>query len=285
MPDGGLPWDCIDSGVSSAYLRREYENSACFRTTEPCAEKCPHPCGICPGRGKIAENGNSGEDIPGPERIKQTAAEAPQRAGILAAQKNPADPETHRIIFSFTKEGSAVWLPHLSLIEVFSMTMLRAGIPALFTRGFNPLVKLDFASPLSIGITAEGEIAALDLERDFSAEEFTACVNRRFPSGMAVTKAVKLTIASGTKKHSAAALLWGYEYRSAGAAAKGAGAVDIVEAAREKEYRQGRLDAGESLSDLCRKAVLAKRPAAAVKTFQPETGLSYFAVYRELYER
>ncbi|MDR2052865.1 MAG: TIGR03936 family radical SAM-associated protein [Treponema sp.] len=279
-PCGGLPWDCVDSGVLPAYLRREYENSACSRPTEPCAEKCPHPCGICPGRGRIAENGNSGEGVSDPARAGQT--EAPREGGIFAAQKNPADPETHRIIFSFTKGGSAVWLPHLSIIEVFSMTMLRAGIPVLFTRGFNPLVKLDFASPLSIGITAEGEIATLDLECDFSAEEFTARVNRRLPAGMAVTNAVKVTIASGTKKHSAAALLWGCGYRPRGVNAEGAVSMDIVEAAREKEYRQRRIDAGESLSGLCRLTVLAKRPSAA-KTVRPETGVSYFTVYRELY--
>ena len=310
-PDRGLPWDCVDSGVSPAYLRREYENSACSRPTEPCAEKCPHPCGICPNRGRIAENGNSGEGASDPARAEQTeAAKAPRKAGILIAGKKPADPETRRIIFSFTKEGSAVWLPHLSIIEVFSMTMLRAGIPALFTQGFNPLVKLDFASPLSIGITAEGEIGTLDLERDFSAEEFRDCVNRRLPSGMAVTKAMKVSIASGTKKHSAAALLWGYVYsrlggctaENAGAEVSGTdadgtdadgtdadgtdadGATDIVEAAREKEYRQRRIDAGESLSDLCRKTVLARCPAAAAMV-RAETGLSYFTVYRELYGR
>jgi radical SAM-linked protein len=154
--------------------------------------------------------------------------------------------------------------------------MRRAGIPVLYTQGFNPLVKLDFASPLSVGIAAEGEIATADLEADISAEEFISRVNRRLPSGMAVAGAMKVTIAPGTKKYSAASLLWGYEYRPCGAPE---GGTDTVTAAREKEYRQRRLDAGESLPDLRRKAVLAKRPAAADT---PE-GLSYFAVYGELY--
>jgi hypothetical protein len=60
--------------------------------------------------------------------------------------------------------------------------------------------------------------------------------------------------------------------------------MDLVEAAHEKEYRQRRIDAGESLSGLCRRIVLAKRPAAA-GTAREETGLSYFTVYRELYGR
>ncbi|MDR1128315.1 MAG: TIGR03936 family radical SAM-associated protein [Treponema sp.] len=267
------PWGCVDSGVLPAYLRREYENSLVSRPAEPCAEKCTHPCGICPGRGRIAENAGPGGDIPVPAGIGEAGTERPRQN---SAAENPSGPETRRIIFSFTKEGSAVWLPHLSLIEVFSMTMCRAGIPVLFTQGFNPLAKIDFASPLSIGIAAEGEIATADLESGIGAEEFIRRVNRRLPSGIAVIDAMNVSIAFGTKKHSAASLLWGYEYRSARAA--GNGGADRVEAAREKEYRQKRLDAGESLSDLCRKAVLAKRPAAA----GPE-GLSYFAVYREIY--
>ncbi|MDR0452580.1 MAG: TIGR03936 family radical SAM-associated protein, partial [Treponema sp.] len=279
------PWGCIDSGVLPGYLCREYENSLCARATEPCAEKCAHPCGICPGRGRIAENLGTGENIPRPAYVEKTeAGPLRQNNGAIAppgktgehtaGRGNPADPETCRIVFSFSKEGSAVWLPHLSLIEVFSMTMCRAGIPVLFTQGFNPLAKLDFASPLSVGIAAEGEIATADLEPGMGAEEFVRRVNPRLPSGITVTGAIKVSIAPGTKKHSAASLLWGYEYRSSSA-----GATDTVGAAREKEYRQRRLDAGEPLSLLCRKAVLARRPASTGS----EEGLSYFDVYREIY--
>ncbi|MDR1353425.1 MAG: TIGR03936 family radical SAM-associated protein [Treponema sp.] len=270
------PWGCVDSGVLPAYLRREYENSQGSRPAKPCAEKCTHPCGICPGRGRIAENAGSGGGIAGPASTGE-AGTGPLRQNSVPG--NPPGPETRRIIFSFTKEGSAVWLPHLSLIEVFSMTMCRAGIPVLFTQGFNPLAKIDFASPLSVGIAAEGEIATADLEFSIGADEFIRRVNRRLPSGIAVIDAVNVSIAFGAKKHSAASLLWGYEYRPGRAA--GDGAADRVEAAREKEYRQRRLDAGEPLSALRRKAVLAKRPVAAGAA-RPE-GLSYFAVYREIY--
>jgi radical SAM-linked protein len=271
--DGALPWDCVDSGVSNEYLRREYGNSACSRPTVPCAEKCPHPCGVCPGLGKVAANSNAGSGVP--------AAGANADAGHEnIPTKKEADPETRRMIFSFSKEGSAVWLPHLSLIEVFSMTMHRAGIPVLFTRGFNPLVKIDFAAPLSVGIMAQGEIASVDLDHDgggIDAEEFVSHVNRKLPSGITVARAVKVIIASGAKKHSAASLLWGFEYRLPAAATD---KTDLVEAAREKAYRQSRLDAGEPLSALCRKTVLAKRPSAP--TPRPE---SYFTVYSELYDQ
>jgi radical SAM-linked protein len=278
-PDGALPWDCVSSGVSEEYLRREYENSACSKATASCAEKCPHPCGVCPGLGRVVKNSNAGGVFPD----QSLGAENGNPGGVCPGRenipaKNEADPETRRIIFSFMKDGSAVWLPHLSLIEVFSMTFLRAGIPVLFTRGFNPLIKLDFASPLSVGIKAEGEIASVDIEYDdgggIDAWEFVHRVNRKLPSGIAVVKAMKVSIASGAKKHSAASLLWGYEYRPAATDA----ACDLVEAAHEKAYRQSRLDAGEPLSGLCRRAVLSKRPSAP--TPRPE---SYFTVYSELY--
>ncbi|MDR1411511.1 MAG: TIGR03936 family radical SAM-associated protein [Spirochaetaceae bacterium] len=284
------PWGCVDSGVLPGYLRREYENSLGSRPTEPCAGKCAHPCGICPGRGRIAENAGSGENIPGPPRAGKTETEMPQENGIPAPPgkspgyraggqaENSPGMETSRMIFSFTKEGSAVWLSHLSIIEVFSMTMCRAGIPMLFTQGFNPLAKIDFASPLSIGIAAEGEIATADLELRIDAEEFIRRVNRRLPSGISVARAMNVSIAFGTKKYSAASLLWGYEYRPG----RGGSGTDRVEAARENEYRQERMDAGESLSDLCRRTVLAKRPGTAGTAARTE-GLSYFDVYREIY--
>jgi uncharacterized protein (DUF2344 family) len=46
------------------------------------------------------------------------------------------------MLFSFTKKDSAVFVPHLGVIEVFSMALLRGGLEPVCPQGFNPHVKL-----------------------------------------------------------------------------------------------------------------------------------------------
>jgi radical SAM-linked protein len=272
--DVPLPWNSVNSGTDLRFLAEEAGRSSASRVTPPCAQSasqaCVHPCGVCPGRGKVIKNGAEFDypaepANPEPPLIKQNDAQDGNISG-----GNKRDPATYRLLFSFAKSGPAVWLPHLAVIEVFSMALQRAGIPVQFSEGFNPLPKLDFASPLSIGVFAEGEIATLDTDGFFDAHSFTERLNSQLPEGFRVREALNVYIPSGTKKHSAASLLWGFAYEAPGGA--------HVTAAEEKRYRQERLDAGESLFDLTRKSVLAKSRK------NPEEPASYFSVYRALYE-
>jgi len=182
-------------------------------------------------------------------------------------EQHPADPATVRVLFSFSKQGRGVFLSHLALIEVFSMAFIRAGIPVLYSQGFNPQPRLSFASPLSIGIAADAEIATVDLDLGsqdvFSAENFAKDLNPVLPEGIVVTEALKVVIPSGAKKQAVPALLWGYSYDDA-----------LVPAGEEKQYRQNQ---SRTAYGLRRKSVLAKNPQ------EPEKPESYFAVYKQFY--
>ncbi|MDR0759238.1 MAG: TIGR03936 family radical SAM-associated protein [Treponema sp.] len=277
--DDPLPWNSVSSGTGLHFLAEEAARSSASRATPPCAQSasqaCEHPCGVCPGWGKVIENGTELDPPPettNPELpfIKQGGAWDENVPG-----GNKRDPATYRVLFSFAKSGPAVWLPHLAVIEVFSMALQRADIPVQFSGGFNPLPKLDFASPVSIGVFAQGEIATLDTDGFFDALSFAECLNSQLPEGFKVNQAFNVYIPSGTKKHSAASLLWGFAYEPS--PDSGLREPALVPALEEKRYRQGRLDGGESLFDLKRKSVLAKSRE------NPKEPSSYFTVYRALY--
>jgi radical SAM superfamily enzyme YgiQ (UPF0313 family) len=264
-----LPWSIIDSGTGLRFLTEEARKSAGALATTPCAASCGHPCGICPGLARIAEN---------PADFSVTDDTALPGTGIRAAgaeEDRVPDPATYRIVFSFGKTGPAIWLPHLAVIEVFSMALQRAGIPVQFSRGFNPLPRLDFASPLSLGVFAEEEIATVDTEGFFDAAAFIETLNPKLSEGFKVNRALNLFIPSGAKKHSAASLLWGFAYAPSSPGAE----PDLVSAALEKQYRNGRLTGVGSLFGLIRKTVLARSPEV------PQKPASYFSVYESLYAK
>src|SRR5208283_338157 len=82
-----------------------------------------------------------------------------------------------RLLFTFSKSGAAVFISHLDLMTVFERALARAGYSARFTEGYNPKPRLEFANPLSLGLSSEEEVAAIDLDDFDSAEGYVARLN------------------------------------------------------------------------------------------------------------
>jgi radical SAM-linked protein len=267
-PEQPLPWDCIHSGTSRYFLKQEYEKSDRTELTSPCTNNCNNPCGNCNTTTNIVYNNIYHDNL------------LHNSSPAFVSNPRNQDPLTLRILFSFEKQDTAVFLSHLAMIEVFSMAFLRANIPILFTQGFNPNPKLDFASPVPLGIKAIGEIASIDLNLHegygFSGEDFVQRMNCRLPEGIIITEAIKVQIPPGGGKHSIPSLLWGAIYQSSD------GTDDFVPARGEKNYRAAlQTNSGGSNFNVTRKAVLAKDPGNIRD--EDHRYASYFTVYRSLY--
>ena len=262
-----LPWENIDSHITTEYLVREFEKSENSIGTSSCKEKCNN-CGVmseitpCPPK-KLDTHLN-----------KLVSSVNYKEKEVNDNSQHKTDPSIYRVLFGFSKEGSAVFHGHLSLIEIFSMSFRRAGISVMFTKGFNPLIKMEFASPLSLGITADCEIASVDFSEEISTESFVTDLNKNLPYGFTVKNAEIYLIKSGMKKHSLSSLLWGFAY------ATKEGGIDYVNQKEEKHYRQNRLNNGESLFSMKRSAVLSRNITDDDNTNQWS---SYFNTYRFLY--
>ncbi len=87
----------------------------------------------------------------------------------------PIDPpRTVRI--RFRKVGKLQYISHLDLQRTMQHCIKRSGIPAWYTKGFNPHYKLVFALPLSVGAESECELLDLRIDRDIADAE----ILRRF---------------------------------------------------------------------------------------------------------
>jgi hypothetical protein len=266
-----LPWQPIFSGVSASFLQNELEKSGRGELSPRCSENCISRCGLCGGDAGIVRNSDkiyidkisTGEKTP--ENGKMAGAVLPEI---------PAKPDVWRLLFSFTKEGSAVFHGHLSLIEIFSMAFTRSGIDVMYTQGFNPLAKMEIAAPLSTGISSGGEIAAADFDHEFSAVEFIDRMNKTMPEGIIITGAECYRIKFGGKKHSLSSLLWGFAYSG------GCGETVYVPAAEEKNYRK---QSGALTNySLRRVSVLAKNILSGAGE-KERPWASYFDTYSGLY--
>jgi len=253
-----LPWAAISSCVTDDYLCREFEKSANAERTPSCREKCGQ-CGVCGGSLKLSRESTN-------DFVNHQDQEV-NKKNILKS-----DPAVYRVLFSFTKTGSAVFHGHLSLIEIFSMSFRRACIPVKYTQGFNPLAKLEFASPLSTGVSAECEYAIADFDEPVRVDFFKTGLNSSLPEGITINNAEIFIIKPGEKKHSLTSLLWGFAYKSENG-------TDYVNQKNHRVYKSKRLENDcKTVFELTRSEVLARNIIDGAAEW-----ISYFDAYRHLY--
>jgi len=269
-----FPWERINSNVTLDYLRKELEKSNNAQLTPSCKEKCGL-CGVCGDKNQ--------QFIPRIMTDKKEIFFNSIKTSNLSLNKTvnhnilmvneKKDPDIYRVLFSFCKHQCAVFHGHLSLIEIFSMSLRRAGLNVLYTQGFNPLAKIEFASPLTTGISADNEIASADFSFNIDSCILFSELNKSLPKGINIVKAETFYIPSGIKKRSLSSLLWGFAYSSEKS-------VDYVNFENEKLYRKSRLENdSRSIFSLKRSYVLAKN----ITGEKTNEYASYFDVYRYIY--
>jgi hypothetical protein len=157
------------------------------------------------------------------------------------------------------------------------MAMTRTGLPFAFSGGFNPLPRLEIASPLSIGVEGRGEIGSVETVGHIETGEFIKKINRVLPSGIRLLEGLGVFVPPGHKKHAVSSLLWGFLYANKEGA-------DLVPREDEKNYRLLRTGEGDETGGasrfygLRRLKLLVKRPGT-----DGAEGFSFFDVFRELY--
>jgi radical SAM-linked protein len=81
---------------------------------------------------------------------------------------------------------------HLDLMRTMQRALRRSGLPVQYSRGFNPHIRLSFASPLSVGIVGEREIMDVTLESEYDGEAFAAALSRVMPKNLRVVSARRI---------------------------------------------------------------------------------------------
>ena len=171
-----LPWDDISLRVSSNYLRDEYDKSGKSEKTDPCHKDCDTPCGVCSKVLDVKYPDEFNFDLP--ESVKQ----------IERIYYSPD--QAVKAVFSFEKKDQAIFLGHLDTVHIFERALQCSGLPVKFSEGFNPKPKMEFAHPLSVGITGEAEILGVELNclPELKNEEILERINPHLPSGFRVNR-------------------------------------------------------------------------------------------------
>ena len=118
----------------------------------------------------------------------------------------------YRVIFLFHKENGGEFISHLSQVEMFNRAFLKSRLPVIYTTGFNPLPRLEFASTMSLGITSQAEIASTVLYENIFEEDFISSLNKHLPLSLQLKKAFIFPVTNQRRRESLSTGLWGNEY-------------------------------------------------------------------------
>ncbi len=192
--DEVLPWDMIDCGVSKEFLARERRKAAEAATTPSCKEKCS-ACGAnslvdkkycrwCPGHTE-EEAEYLGRGIK--RREKNVNIDNGKRnARGAGAAVNPSAKPVRTVKFRFSEGGALVYVSHLDIARAVTRGLIKSKLPIYYTEGFNPIPKLTFASPLSVGSGGENELAQFKLCEEVTDAEILERLRASMPDGIEV---------------------------------------------------------------------------------------------------
>jgi radical SAM-linked protein len=158
-------------------LEREYERAMERAYTPDCRNQGCQSCGLCDFK--------SIRPLVNPP--KEAAASTAPAVHKQERDKN-SQPTIFRYRADYSRLGDGRFIGHLELLNLVFRALQRAGLPVLFSQGFNPTPKVSFSPALPVGVESEIEFFEVDLAEPIRRPaEMLDELNRQLPSFMAIT--------------------------------------------------------------------------------------------------
>ncbi len=93
------------------------------------------------------------------------------------------------ILLKLNKGPEARFISHLDLMRALERAVRRADLPIAYSEGFNPHMKISFASALALGATSEGELVEVVVTGSFEPEALMNRLNEHLPLGIQISAA------------------------------------------------------------------------------------------------
>lgn len=109
-------------------------------------------------------------------------------------------PVAQRLRITFGKSGALKYTSSLDVAKIWERVLRRAGLPILYTQGFNTRPRLQLAMPLPLGITSECEIVDIALREkiDLQTAELAESLLQVAPAGLSIHRIQDIDLREST---------------------------------------------------------------------------------------
>jgi len=173
-PEDPLPWDHLHCGVDRSFLVEEWQRALQRDYTPDCRNRGCQRCGLCDLK-TIRPRVGSARSLEPPARPAST-------------RTPDQEPVVYRYRFRYQRLGDSRFFSHLEMLQLIFRVLRRAGLPVLFSRGYNPSPRVSFSQALSVGVESLAEFFTVDLSAPVrDRDKVLAAMNRFLPPGVRVT--------------------------------------------------------------------------------------------------
>ncbi|HEV8231935.1 MAG TPA: TIGR03936 family radical SAM-associated protein, partial [Thermoanaerobaculia bacterium] len=191
----------LDISINKRFLRVELVKAIKEMRTEDCKWGHCYACGV-PGNGEDTVLASA---MPGslptidpavsqpqdPAAYREVAKGAAYRqkampdlpSAVRRAAATPTRVFRHRV--TFEKTGDARFLSHRNTMDVLERAIRAAGLPARYSEGFNPHMKLSMGPALPLGLESRHEVFDVEGIASFGGDARRA-IDEKLPSGVRV---------------------------------------------------------------------------------------------------
>jgi radical SAM-linked protein len=92
----------------------------------------------------------------------------------------------HKLEVKFSKGPEVKYISHLDLMRLWRRALLRADIPVVYSKGFNPHPRISLALPLPLSVESSAELMEVSLGRRMAPLSFMQAVSRELPPGIEI---------------------------------------------------------------------------------------------------
>lgn len=94
-----------------------------------------------------------------------------------------------KLRLKITKGEEIRYISHLDYASAVERAIIRAKLPVAYSEGFNPHMKISFASALAVGVTSQAEYIDIECKKDIDVKESVERLNAAMPPGIQIQDA------------------------------------------------------------------------------------------------
>ena len=172
-----LPWDHTSPGVRKNFLIDEWNKAMEWQLTQDCRRTHCTGCGICPNLGvNVIDYAGANHN-----NISKTHSALCIHHSALTKYRA-----------QIRKGKEIAVLSHLDYVDLYARALIRSKLPIAYSEGFNPHIKMSFATALAVGVTSDAEYMDFQLTQDLPAAEVMKLLNKQLPKGAEIIRLKKL---------------------------------------------------------------------------------------------
>ena len=94
-----------------------------------------------------------------------------------------------KVRLEITKGDEIRYISHLDYSRTVERVLRRANVPVAYSEGFNPHMKVAYASALAVGVASCAEYVDIELTEEIPLDDFLARVTPQLPAGIRINRA------------------------------------------------------------------------------------------------